>query len=161
MIIYDNLWWIYDNCWCIYECSHWLRDARQNTWHANRCGVPSALMLRDAGDAILFVLFVADGLLLFMRRMNPVQCRVRLDYAMVRSVFIISNRKISNWASQIPKANTLLMCPYCLKFQIARVWAAKTNMKLWKLTVWFGMVWTVSGIRIRDLLSLTTVIYCY
>ena len=38
-----------------------------------------------------------------------------------RSVFIISNRKISNWASQILKANMLLVCPYCLKFQIGRV----------------------------------------
>ena len=53
----------------------------------------------------------------------------------VRSVFIISNRKHSNWASQILKANTLLICPYCLKFQFARVYAAKTNMKFWKLTV--------------------------
>ena len=39
----------------------------------------------------------------------------------IRQVFIISNRKISNWASQIPKTNTLLICPYCLKVQIARV----------------------------------------
>ena len=39
----------------------------------------------------------------------------------IRQVFIISNRKTSNWASQILKANRLLMCPYCLKFQIARV----------------------------------------
>ena len=39
----------------------------------------------------------------------------------IRSVFIISNRKISNWASQTLKANMLLICPYCLKFQIARV----------------------------------------
>ena len=39
----------------------------------------------------------------------------------IQSVFIISNRKISNWASQILKTNMLLMCPYCLKFQIARV----------------------------------------
>ena len=38
-----------------------------------------------------------------------------------RSVFIISNRKISNRAYQILKANMLLICPYCLKFQIARV----------------------------------------
>ena len=38
-----------------------------------------------------------------------------------RSVFIISNRKTSNWASQILKANMLLICPYCLKFEIARV----------------------------------------
>ena len=38
-----------------------------------------------------------------------------------RSVFIISNRKISNLASQILKTSMLLMCPYCLKFQIARV----------------------------------------
>ena len=37
------------------------------------------------------------------------------------SVFIISNRKTSNGASQILKANRSLMCPYCLKFQIARV----------------------------------------
>ena len=37
------------------------------------------------------------------------------------SVFIISNREISNRASQILKANMLLICPYCLKFQIARV----------------------------------------
>ena len=37
------------------------------------------------------------------------------------SVFVISNRKISNWASQILKANMLLICPYCIKFQIARV----------------------------------------
>ena len=42
-------------------------------------------------------------------------------FAGVRSVFTISNRKISNRASQILKANMLLMCPYCLKFQIARV----------------------------------------
>ena len=41
----------------------------------------------------------------------------------------------SNWASQILKTNMLLMCPYCLKFQIARVQAAKTNMTFWKLTV--------------------------
>ena len=34
---------------------------------------------------------------------------------------IISNRKNSNWASQILKANMLPICPYCLKFQIARV----------------------------------------
>ena len=40
---------------------------------------------------------------------------------MLRSVFIISNRKISNLASQILKASMLLICPYCLKFQIARV----------------------------------------
>ena len=37
----------------------------------------------------------------------------------VLSVFIISNRKISNWASQILKANMLLICPYWLNFQIA------------------------------------------
>ena len=49
--------------------------------------------------------------------------------AVLRSVFIISNRKISNRASQILEANMLLICPYCLKFQIARVKAAKTNMK--------------------------------
>ena len=42
-------------------------------------------------------------------------------YDRLRSVFIISKRKISNWASQILKANMLLMCPYCLKFKIARV----------------------------------------
>ena len=53
----------------------------------------------------------------------------------LRSVFIISNREISNWVSQILKANTLLMCPYYLKFQTARVLAAKTNMTFWKLTV--------------------------
>ena len=53
----------------------------------------------------------------------------------LRSVFIISIRKNSNWASQILKANMLLICLYCLKFQIARVQAAKTNMNLWKLTV--------------------------
>ena len=29
----------------------------------------------------------------------------------------------------------LLICPYCLEFQIARVSAAKTNMKFWQLTV--------------------------
>ena len=34
--------------------------------------------------------------------------------------FIVSNREISNQASQILKANMLLICPYCLKFQIAR-----------------------------------------
>ena len=39
----------------------------------------------------------------------------------LRSVFIISNRKISNWAPQILKTSMLLMCPYCLKFQIVRV----------------------------------------
>ena len=39
----------------------------------------------------------------------------------IRSVFIISNRKISNWASQVLKTNMLLSCPYCLKCQIARV----------------------------------------
>ena len=39
----------------------------------------------------------------------------------IRSVFIISKRKTSNGASQILKANLLLVCPYCLKFQIARV----------------------------------------
>ena len=39
----------------------------------------------------------------------------------IRSVFIISNRKISNRASQILKANMLLVCPYCLEFQIVRV----------------------------------------
>ena len=39
----------------------------------------------------------------------------------ILSVFIISNRKTPNWASQILKANMLLICPYCLKFQIARV----------------------------------------
>ena len=39
----------------------------------------------------------------------------------IRSVFIISNRKNSNWASQILKATMLLICPYCLEFQIARV----------------------------------------
>ena len=27
------------------------------------------------------------------------------------------------------------MCPYCLEFQIARVYAAKANMTFWKLTV--------------------------
>ena len=47
--------------------------------------------------------------------------RIAAPKQRVRSVLIISNRKISNWASQILKANTLLMCPYCLKFQIARV----------------------------------------
>ena len=69
--------------------------------------------------------------------------------AMLRSVFIISNRiywpyasdrrnnahallwqgrwisnivlKTSNWASQILKANNLFICPYCLEFKIARV----------------------------------------
>ena len=40
---------------------------------------------------------------------------------LVRSVVILSTRKIYNWASQILKANMLLMCPYCLEFQIARV----------------------------------------
>ena len=40
---------------------------------------------------------------------------------LLRSVFIIPNRRISNRASQILKTNMLLMCPYCLKFQIARV----------------------------------------
>ena len=39
----------------------------------------------------------------------------------LRSVFVISNRKISNWASQILKTNMLLVCPHCLEFQIARV----------------------------------------
>ena len=39
----------------------------------------------------------------------------------LRSVFIISNREISNRASQILKAKMLLIRPYCLKFQIARV----------------------------------------
>ena len=39
----------------------------------------------------------------------------------VRSVFIISNRKFSNRASRILKTKMLLICPYCLKFQIARV----------------------------------------
>ena len=39
----------------------------------------------------------------------------------LRSVFIFSSRKITNRASQILKENPLLMCPYCLKFQIARV----------------------------------------
>ena len=39
----------------------------------------------------------------------------------IRSVFIISNRKTSNCASQILKADMLPICPYCLKFQIARV----------------------------------------
>ena len=29
--------------------------------------------------------------------------------------------QISNWASQIQKKEMLLMCPYCLEFQIARV----------------------------------------
>ena len=53
----------------------------------------------------------------------------------LRSVFIISNRRISNWAYQILKRNMLFMCPYCLKFQIARVKAAEANMKFWKLTV--------------------------
>ena len=48
----------------------------------------------------------------------------------IRSVSIISNRETSNRASQILKANMLFVCPYCLEFQIARVWAAKTNMKL-------------------------------
>ena len=56
----------------------------------------------------------------------------------IRSVSINSNRKISNWASRILQINMLLICPYCLKFQIARVWAAKTNLKFWKLTVWFS-----------------------
>ena len=56
-------------------------------------------------------------------------------YTYVLSVFIISNRKVSNWASQILKTNMLLMCPCCLKFQIARVSAAKTNLKFWKLAV--------------------------
>ena len=55
--------------------------------------------------------------------------------SIIRLVFIILNRKISNWASQILKANMLPICPYCLEFQIARVSAAKTNMKFWKLTV--------------------------
>ena len=39
----------------------------------------------------------------------------------LQSVFIISNRKTSNWASQILKTNMLFICPYCLNFQIARV----------------------------------------
>ena len=55
--------------------------------------------------------------------------------SLLRSVVIISNRRISNWASQIPKTNMLPLCPYCLKFKIARAWAAKTNMTFWKLTV--------------------------
>ena len=42
-------------------------------------------------------------------------------HIIIRSVFIISNRKFSNWASQILKTNMLLMCPYCLKFQLARI----------------------------------------
>ena len=33
----------------------------------------------------------------------------------LRSVFINFKSQISNWASQILKANMLLMCPYCLK----------------------------------------------
>ena len=39
----------------------------------------------------------------------------------LRSVFIIWNREISNWASQILKANMLLICRYCLEFQNDRV----------------------------------------
>ena len=39
----------------------------------------------------------------------------------LRSVFMISNRKTSNWAFQILKANMLLICPYCLRLNIARV----------------------------------------
>ena len=46
----------------------------------------------------------------------PAACGILL-----RSVFIISNREISSWASRILKANMLLICPYCLEFQIARV----------------------------------------
>ena len=42
-------------------------------------------------------------------------------FSLLRSVFIISNRKISNRASQILKTYMLLICPYCLEFQIARV----------------------------------------
>ena len=40
---------------------------------------------------------------------------------LLRSVFMISNRKTSNWAYKILKTNMLIICPYCLKFQIARV----------------------------------------
>ena len=43
------------------------------------------------------------------------------QWSAIRSVFMISNRKISNWASQILKANMLPISLYCLKFQIARV----------------------------------------
>ena len=48
----------------------------------------------------------------------------------LRSVFIISNRKTSNRASQILKANTLLVCPYCLEFQIAIIMEAPELHKL-------------------------------
>ena len=56
------------------------------------------------------------------RRMRPPTiCIVPESTLTYGQFFIISNRKISNWSSQTPKANTLPMCPYCLKFRIARV----------------------------------------
>ena len=63
--------------------------------------------------------------------------RVKEHRNLLLSVFIISNRKTSNWASQILKTNMLLICPYCLKFQIARVSAAKTNLRFenWPYTL--------------------------
>ena len=73
----------------------------------------------------------------------------------IRSVVIISNRRISNWESQSIKTNMSLMCPYCLRFQIARVQAARTNLKSWKLTVaeelWEGwaMVFVAVGFLFR------------
>ena len=55
---------------------------------------------------------------ILMARSSPRSC---LWLMRIRSVFIISNRTISNRASQILKENTLLMCPYCLKYKNARV----------------------------------------
>ena len=54
------------------------------------------------------------------RRSGPscLAARSRRTSFCVRSVSIISIFEFSNWASQIPKTNTLLFCSYCLKFQL-------------------------------------------
>ena len=83
-------------------------------WHTYNCLInfcrPSGESRPTIGPALRRVLRSGDGLV-DRRRRRPG----------LRSVFIISNREISNWAYQILKANMLLICTYCLKFQIARV----------------------------------------
>ena len=64
----------------------------------------------------------------------------------LRSVFIISNRKTSNWASRILKANMLLMCPYS-QISNSQGLGRKNNFEIWKFTVdkCYGMTWRDEG----------------
>ena len=69
---------------------------------------------------IIIIIIITKGPELAVERLAADPPR-REGREALRSVFIISNREISNWESQILKTSMSLMCPYCLRFQIARV----------------------------------------